>query len=147
MPDVSQHVPAPKTTGWEPFLTPSPAQSVPSPSAVPAQPVRCPTCTQTLRAFPIPLLALLPSKRNRLHLELLPRRPRVAGAQPRERVCVGACSHMAARTMLPLRMGGPRVPDLRELVWEVLSTQRWSQPDLSAAWARLIGCLLGDQDI
>lgn len=83
-----------------------PPSNVPSPWAVPAQPVPCPARAQTLGAFPTPFLALLPSKRNRLHLALLPRRPRAAGARPREWVCVGACGHIAAPTEPRLGKGG-----------------------------------------
>ena len=126
-------VPAPKTTGCPPLHI---AQNVPSPSAVPAQPVSHPARTQTLRAFPNPLLALLPSKRNRLHLARLPRRPGAAGAQPREWVCVEACSHTEAPTTPPLEEGGVLDPTVRTC--EVPSARRRSQPDLSETGARLL---------
>lgn len=35
---------------------------------------------------------------------------------------------------------GPWVPDPTEGAWEGLSTQCWSQPDLSAAWVQLLSC-------
>lgn len=127
--------PSSQTTGCSP---PCEAQNVPSPSAVPAQPVPHPACSRMLRAFPIPLLALLPSKRNRLHLARLPRRPRgrEAEAQPREWVCVEACGHMAAPHQTIAR--GGRILDPTERTWEALSAQCWSQPDLSATRAWLL---------
>ena len=99
------------------------------PQAVPAEPIPHPACNQMLRAFPIPLLALLPSKRNRLHLARLPRRPRAAGVQPREWVCVEACGHIAAPATPP--PGGGRDPRSESEGWGGMpSTQCWSQPGL-----------------
>lgn len=114
------------------------------PQAVPAEPIPHPACNQMLRAFPIPLLALLPSKRNRLHLARLPRRPRAAGVQPREWVCVEACGHIAAPATPP--PGGGRDPRSESEGWGgIPSTQCWSQLDLRTTGTRLLAICLGDQ--
>lgn len=122
------------------------------------------------RMFPAPqqfLLSLSPAPPARRHCEHFPSHSWLCSL-PRETGCTWNCfpegrgrqepSHVSgcvwepAVTLQPpqcLHSGweGPWVPDLTKQAWEALSTQRWSQPDLSATWARLVGCLLGNQGI
>ena len=114
-----------------------------APPAVPTEPIAHPTCSQTLRAFPIPLLARLPSKGNRLHLARLPRRPRAAGAQPREWVCVEACGRTAAPATPPFWEGGILGPKARAWGYTEHTAPEPAGPD--APGARLRAICLDDQ--
>lgn len=98
-----------------------------APQAVPAEPIPHPRLQSGAESIPIPLLALLPSKRNRLHLARLSRRPRAAGVQPRSG-CGGIWSHCSPHHTAAW---GGRDPRSESGSWEVLpSTQCWSQLDL-----------------